>query len=320
MINANKPDRWNDDTRQSVMQYNEWFMDFAPQTYQSALGACLESVENILKQSSNLRELTPELLVNNPSALMTLRMFCAPPIARDRLAGLADVPRTQVKTMEEGRIPGRGRQQERFIQTQIPSLLEVIDRLLDRQLINWLGYEQDPFSMDLFVAKHVVADRLCGATSDPVIRNAQEARQLDAIAGYLNPKGYRLIDDASIGAFDMPHGTYAYHKNVRMYRNAFDESDGYVNTPVDVVIMPMDPSIDTPMLIECKSAGDFANTNKRRKEEDTKVTQLRATYGDVILYLFLCGYFDSTYLGYEAANHMDWIWEHRIEDFQEVGI
>lgn len=302
------------------MQYNEWFMDFAPQTYQSALGACLESVESILKQSSNLRTLAPELLVNNPSALMTLRMFCAPPIARDRLAGLADVPRTQVKTMEEGRIPGRGGQQQRFIQTQIPSLLEVIDRLLDRQLINWLDYEQDPFSMDLFVAKHVVADRLCGATSDPIIRNAQEARQLDTIAGYLNPKGYHLIDDTSIGAFNMPHGTYAYHKNVRMYRNALDDSDGYVNTPVDVVIMPMEPSIDTPMLVECKSAGDFANTNKRRKEEDTKVTQLRATYGDVVLYLFLCGYFDSTYLGYEAANHMDWIWEHRIEDFQEAGI
>lgn len=174
--------------------------------------------------------------------------------------------------------------------------------------------------MDLSVAKHVVADRLCGAASDPVIRNAQEARQLASIASYLNPKGYRLIDDTSIGAFDMPHGTYAYHKNVRMYQNAYDDSNGYVNTPIDVVIMPMDPNTTMPVLVECKSAGDFANTNKRRKEEDTKVTQLRATYGDITLYLFLCGYFDSTYLGYEAANHMDWIWEHRVEDFMEVGI
>jgi len=78
--------------------------------------------------------------------------------------------------------------------------------------------------------------------------------------------------------------------------------------------------IEMPVLVECKSAGDFANTNKRRKEEDTKVTQLRATYGDLTLYLFLCGYFDATYLGYEAANNMDWVWEHRVEDFQEVGI
>ena len=318
MINADKPSRWNDDTRQSVLQYNNWFMDFAPQTYQDARGSCMSSVDSIFKQSKNLRGLTPELLVSNPESLTTLRMLCAPPIARDRLAGLADVSRSQVKAMEEGRLPTRNRQ--RFIDEQIPALLGVIDRLLDRQLINWLGYEHDPLSMDMYVAKSVIADRLCGTTSDPIIRNAQEARQLAVIAAYLKPKGYTLIDDASVGPFEMPHGTFAYHKNVRMYQNARDDSNGYVNTPVDVVIMPMDPSIDTPLLVECKSAGDFANTNKRRKGEDTKVTQLRATSGDVTLYLFLCGYFDSTYLGYEAANHMDWIWEHRVEDFQEVGI
>ncbi len=123
-----------------------------------------------------------------------------------------------------------------------------------------------------------------------------------------------------VSAFEMPHGTYAYHKNVKMFKNALDDGDGYVNTPVDVVIMPMDANIRRPLLVECKSAGDYANTNKRRKEEDTKVTQLRATYGDITLYLFLCGYFDATYLGYEAANHMDWIWEHRVEDFQEVNV
>lgn len=25
--------------------------------------------------------------------------------------------------------------------------------------------------------------------------------------------------------------------------------------------------------------------------------------------LFLCGYFDSGYLGYEAAEGIDWVWE-----------
>lgn len=251
---------------------------------------------------------------------MTLRMLCAPPIARDRLAGLAHVPRTQIKAMEDGKLPGRDRPQQYFIDTHIPALLSVIMRLLDRQLINWLDCEPKNFSRDLHIAKSVVADRLCGVTSDPIIRNAQEARQLAVISAYLDSRGYRRIDNSSIGAFDMPHGTYAYHKNIRMFKNAFDDRDGYVNTPIDVVIMPLNPKRNTPVLVECKSAGDFTNTNKRRKEEDAKVSQLRATYGDITLYLFLCGYFDATYLGYEAANHMDWIWEHRIEDFQEAGI
>lgn len=36
--------------------------------------------------------------------------------------------------------------------------------------------------------------------------------------------------------------------------------------------------------------------------------------------LFLCGYFDSGYLGYEAAEGIDWIWEHRVTDFKKAGV
>ena len=31
-------------------------------------------------------------------------------------------------------------------------------------------------------------------------------------------------------------------------------------------------------------------------------------------------YFDSGYLGYEAAEGIDWVWEHRIEDLEEFGL
>ena len=76
-----------------------------------------------------------------------------------------------------------------------------------------------------------------------------------------------------------------------------------------------------PLLLEAKSAGDYANVNKRRKEEAAKNNQLRAAYGDQVrLVLFLCGYFDSGYLGYEAAEDIDWVWEHRIDDLSEFGL
>jgi hypothetical protein len=65
----------------------------------------------------------------------------------------------------------------------------------------------------------------------------------------------------------------------------------------------------------------ISNCTTTRKEEATKITQLKATYGeDVVFVLFLCGYFDAAYLGYEAAEGIDWIWEHRIEDFNQLGI
>jgi hypothetical protein len=95
-----------------------------------------------------------------------------------------------------------------------------------------------------------------------------------------------------------------------------------VNIPVDVVIQPKKPRKDRlPILIEAKSAGDFTNTNKRRKEEATKVHQLQATYGETVQFiLFLCGYFGSDYLGYEAAEGIDWVWEHRIDDLVKLGL
>ena len=80
-------------------------------------------------------------------------------------------------------------------------------------------------------------------------------------------------------------------------------------------------STELPLLIEAKSAGDYANVNKRRKEEATKMNHLQRTYGrDVRFILFLCGYFDTGYLGYEAAEGIDWAWEHCPDDLRECGL
>lgn len=114
----------------------------------------------------------------------------------------------------------------------------------------------------------------------------------------------------------MQPGTF----NFRM--NLFVGPEQRTRLPVDVVIQPKRVRAHgIPILIEAKSAGDFTNTNKRRKEEAQKVNQLRDAYGpDAELFLFLCGYFDAGYLGYEAAEGIDWIWEHRIEDLLQLGV
>ncbi len=118
----------------------------------------------------------------------------------------------------------------------------------------------------------------------------------------------------------MPPGTFTVRKNVIGW---LDESgDREVNIPVDVVVMPRTANGDcAPLFVEAKSAGDYANVNKRRKEEATKARQLRHRYGSSVQFvLFLGGYFDSGYLGYEAAEGIDWVWEHRIGDFAELGL
>ena len=92
--------------------------------------------------------------------------------------------------------------------------------------------------------------------------------------------------------------------------------------PIDTVIMSHKAKAgELPLLVEAKSAGDFANTNKRRKEEAAKLEQLRREYGDDVRFvLFLCGYFDRGYLQYEAAEGIDWVWEHRVGDLEEFDL
>jgi len=192
--------------------------------------------------------------------------------------------------------------------------------MADPDIFVWLERDNYPSKQELYRAATIVADRLCGAVANPIIRNAQEKRQLVAIGEWLKALGYRKLPAGEGTKFDeMPLGTFSFRLNVSVEQEGASKT---INIPVDAVVMPRTSrASDLPLLIEAKSAGDFTNVNKRRKEEATKMNQLRRTYGkDVRFILFLCGYFDSGYLGYEAAEGIDWVWEHRINDLGKFGL
>ena len=58
-----------------------------------------------------------------------------------------------------------------------------------------------------------MADRLCGAVADPIIRNAQEKRQLAEITGLLEDKGYSLSENG-VKYDEMRAGSFSFHTNV----------------------------------------------------------------------------------------------------------
>jgi len=193
--------------------------------------------------------------------------------------------------------------------------------MADPDIFVWLSPEkQPPTEPEIHRAATIVADRLCGAVANPIIRNAQEKRQLAAIRAWLEARGYKQITAGDGVKFDaMPPGTFSFRMNVPVRLEGGVKS---VNIPIDAVINPKGANKRRfPVFFEAKSAGDFTNTNKRRKEEAVKMSQLRSTYGNKVQFnLFLCGYFDSGYLGYEAAEGIDWVWEHRIDDLAKFGI
>lgn len=315
-VNANKPERWKADVAASVDLYNDWFMLFAPKTFRDTRIEVTQRVLDVLNHTDAMRELSVDLLAQNPAVLSTLRMSMAPPIARDRLVGLAGTSPNLVKVMEEGgtlplRMPAELQRRE------LKKILHVFERLIDVDVFPWLNTSLAPAEAELTRAATVIADRLCGARADPIIRNAQEKRQLYKIGEWLAARGYR--ESARVKFDAMTPGTFAFRLNVQVQQVATEK---VVNIPIDAVVMPKAASPGAlPLLIEAKSAGDYTNPNKRRKEEATKIAQLRLTYGSQVRFiLFLCGYFNTPYLGYEAAEGIDWVWEHRMDDLLEFGL
>ncbi len=317
-VNLDKPQKWKEDIARSVDMYNDWFMKFAPKAFREARIQATKDVEVALRATDNLTSIRPAILRGHPEVLPTLRMSTCPPIAVDRLIGLAKVPGSMVKRMEnEKKLPARmGHAQ---LDEELRKIGAIIEKMADPDIFVWLGRDEPATEAEIHRAATIVADRLCGAVANPIIRNAQEKRQLAAIARWLGRRGYRQIEAGEGMKFDaMPTGTFSFRVNVPARR----EDGATVNIPIDAVIKPKDGAAsDFPIFIEAKSAGDFTNVNKRRKEEAVKMSQLRSTYGEKVRFvLFLCGYFDSGYLGYEAAESIDWVWEHRIDDLAEFGL
>jgi hypothetical protein len=318
-INADKPHLWKADIRASVDQFNRWFMKFAPKAYRETRKKTVESVETGLAQTRDLTTITPEVIEANPGILPTLRMSTCPPLARDRLIGLADSSKNFVGTLEAGKLPPHLAPD--LLNKHLKSITKILTQMVDVDIFPWLEEKRRPTEEERYRSSTIVADRLCGAVAEPIVRNAQEKRQLVLIQQHLEERGYRLkAHPAVMPILQMEPGTFSFRMNVLVKPSKAEVK--VVKIPVDAVIQPKKVKLPhLPIFIEAKSAGDFTNVNKRRKEEATKINQLKATFGkQVVFVLFLCGYFDAAYLGYEAAEGIDWIWEHRSKDLDQLGI
>jgi XamI restriction endonuclease len=318
-INADKPHLWKADTRASVDQFNQWFMRFAPKAYRDTRKKTIESVGQGLTLTKDLTTITPDVIRATPGILPTLRMSTCPPLARDRLIGLADSTKNLVGCLEEGKLPAR--LSPELVERHLGEISDILARMLDVDIFPWLAEKRRPTKQERYRSSTIVADRLCGAIADPIVRNAQEKRQLALIEKYLTERGYRLkAHPPRTPLTQMEPGSFCFRLNVLVTPSKTAAKS--VKIPVDAVIQPQKAKLPhLPVLVEAKSAGDFTNVNKRRKEEATKINQLKATYGEqVVFVLFLCGYFDAAYLGYEAAEGIDWIWEHRMGDLDQLGL
>nr|WP_242033153.1 XamI family restriction endonuclease [Coleofasciculus sp. FACHB-129] len=230
---------WKPDIAQSVDFYNSWFMQFAPTAYRDTRIATTISVESALARTANLTNITPAVLRQHPEVLPILRMATAPPIARDRLIGLAGVPPNLVKNMEEKqRIPSR--MSSTLVDAELHKISQIIARLADKDIFSWLDTGQEPTDTQVHRAATIVADRLCGALADPIVRNAQERRHLATIRQWLEQRGYSYIRGGAGLSFEtMQPGTFSFRLNIPV---SLQGGIKQVNIPIDTVVRSLSDS------------------------------------------------------------------------------
>ena len=185
-INADKPHLWKTDIAASVDQFNQWFMRFAPAAFRSTRVKTTEHVKAALIATNDLRSIDAATLKNNPSALSTLRMCTAPPLAVDRLIGLADASKNLVGRMGDGKLPTKMNAAD--LNAELTKICRIISRLLDHDIFPWLDAAKAPTNHERNRASTIVADRLCSAVANPIIRNAQEQRQLKLVGDWLDAR------------------------------------------------------------------------------------------------------------------------------------
>lgn len=144
-VNLDQPSRWKADISRSVDMYNEWFMKFAPSAFRTTRIQTTRDVEAALHLTGNLTNIQPVVLRKNPEILPTLRMSTCPPLAVDRLIGLAGVPSSMVKRMEEKkRLPLR--MTAANVDQELAKIGAIIEKMGDPDIFIWLGRKEPPLS------------------------------------------------------------------------------------------------------------------------------------------------------------------------------
>ena len=299
------PAEWQPDINRSVAEYDEWYLAESPGMFAEARERAVVEIEQAMRVSDDFRRFGVDSLIARPGALFVARMCISPPMARDRFVGFSGANKSLVNAMErKGIIPARARR----LHMQLEVMCDFLRPLFDPGLLCWLGEDRVPTAVERARTHLILGERLANAFYQPVLRNGQEARQRELLRAYLEGEGF----EESFGPpFEMAPGAFGFGRNVRVVR----EDGAAQNLPVDCVVSPLDAELPLAC-VELKSAGDFTNVNKRRKEESDKHDALKRAHGEHTMFLLqLFGYFGQAYLGFEASAGIDWTWDHRLSDF-----
>jgi hypothetical protein len=137
--------------------------------------------------------------------------------------------------------------------------------------------------------------------------------QFDMLKRWLIRHGYKqIVYDVPDDLDAMPVGTFTFRPAISIRKRKTS-----VNIPIDCVVKPFAAGkTNLPVLIiETKLSENTASSIRSAKRDARKFATFKEHLEkNVKFMLLLCGYFDGYYLGPQAAEGIDWVWQHRLND------
>lgn len=133
---------------------------FALDNAKIAIRKTTKDVEAALHATGNITNIQPAVMRQHPQVLATLRMSTCPPLAVDRLIGLAGVPTTLVKCMEIGKkLPPRMPAAD--IDRALAKIATVIETMADPDIFVWLQRKEPATDTEIHRAARACIDKAC---------------------------------------------------------------------------------------------------------------------------------------------------------------
>jgi hypothetical protein len=308
MINAHRPQLWRPDLTAAALTHRRWLLEQGQLAYRQAREDAVLEVESFLSRSEELRVLAPGLLLEAPALLTTMRMSTAPTLARERLAVLAQTERSVITALERGRLPARISGSE--LDRSLERICDVVTAFLDPDLFPWVLPGRAPSDVERARASLVVADRRCDAVADQILRQAQRTHQQQLLSSWLCERGYRPVSAVDPDLTSLSPGSF--------YLGQVTVSGPLAagGMRADAVIQPLRARTAKTVVIK----GSVNPESARADRYPFGPTRIGREDPDLRLLLLLGGSADDAYLRAKAAEGMDWIWEHRVEDLTLAGV
>lgn len=272
--------------------YAERFAAVSGTAFADEKAAARRDAAELLEASRNLSRIDLALS-GHPRLLRAARACCAPPLTKDKLAGIATIQPYRLTDMEDGVEP-RTVLQKRKAAVDVELLAQVVGSFLDKTIAPWLEAGCEPSAEQAALWTEVVADRAACASGEHSSTRRMAADLLGRLENWLRARGYRPTEGAC------GPGTYS----------VLDGSDGFLVAP---------KGGGCPVALGCRVCPDHANALRSAKRDAQPLLDIAEETGAMPVQV-IAGLIREPYVRRMREVGVPVVWAHNLDRLDRLGV